>query len=130
MRGVLGALLMVGLLAGCGGVEGGAEPSAAPAESAAGEVQAMACSDCSWLWLRCMRGAPTAEAQAECDASRALCEETFCTYGVGGVESFQRVPTSCFTSEGCGPNELCCLDGTNPMGYCALVCREMPIPVD
>jgi hypothetical protein len=79
MRGVLGALLMVGLLVGCGGVEGGTEPPAAPAD-----------------------------------------------HGVGGVESFQKAPTSCFTQEGCGPNERCCLDGTNPMGYCALVCREMP----
>ncbi len=81
MRRSLGALLIAGLLAACGGVDTGAETQPAQEDGAAGDVTAMACSDCPWLYVRCMSRATTPEAQATCEEARLLCEETFCTYG-------------------------------------------------
>lgn len=37
-----------------------------------------ACSDCPWLFVRCMRMADTPEKEQACEEARALCEETFC----------------------------------------------------
>lgn len=38
-----------------------------------------ACSDCDWLWLRCMRNAGhDPEREQQCEESRQLCVETFC----------------------------------------------------
>ncbi|MEH6419146.1 hypothetical protein [Pseudomonas sp. CGJS7] len=37
------------------------------------------CSDCGWLFVRCMSHADTPEKEQECEDARALCEETFCT---------------------------------------------------
>jgi hypothetical protein len=73
MRGFVGAVLALGLLAGCGGAEGdtGAEKA---------EVEAMAlCSDCQWLYVRCMSRAKTPEAKASCEEGRLDCEATWCT---------------------------------------------------
>jgi hypothetical protein len=76
---VVGIMLVAGLLTGCGGSELDTEVGAAPVGDESGEVTAMACSDCPWLWLRCMRNANgSPEREAMCDESRALCEETFC----------------------------------------------------
>ncbi|ALN88106.1 hypothetical protein LC55x_4858 [Lysobacter capsici] len=38
-----------------------------------------ACSDCPWLFVRCMSHADTPEQEHDCEDARALCEETFCT---------------------------------------------------
>jgi hypothetical protein len=38
-----------------------------------------ACSDCPWLFVRCMSHADTPEQEQVCEDARALCEETFCT---------------------------------------------------
>ncbi|KWS06126.1 hypothetical protein AZ78_3680 [Lysobacter capsici AZ78] len=38
-----------------------------------------ACSDCPWLFVRCMSHADTPEQEHECEDARAMCEETFCT---------------------------------------------------
>lgn len=38
-----------------------------------------ACSDCPWLYVRCMRLADTPEKEQQCEEARLLCEETFCT---------------------------------------------------
>lgn len=38
-----------------------------------------ACSDCGWLFKRCMSRADTIEKAQECEYARADCEETFCT---------------------------------------------------
>ncbi|WP_426754588.1 hypothetical protein [Myxococcus sp. Y35] len=75
MRGLVGAVLAVGLLMGCGGIEEAAEPQGVGDN---GEVQAMACSDCGWLFVRCMSRAQTPEAEQQCEESRLLCEFTFC----------------------------------------------------
>ncbi len=78
MRGLLGAVLAAGLLMGCGGTEDVAESAAPQGIDARGEVEAMACSDCGWIYNRCMRNAPTMEAAEQCEESRLLCEFTFC----------------------------------------------------
>ncbi|MFY0579993.1 hypothetical protein ACN28S_42240 [Cystobacter fuscus] len=75
---VMGIMLVAGLLAGCGGIEGDTEAGSAPAGGESAEVSAQACSDCGWLFVRCMSRASTNEAAAQCEESRALCEETFC----------------------------------------------------
>jgi len=75
---VMGIMLVAGLLAGCGGIEGDTEVGSAPAGGESAEVSAQACSDCGWLFVRCMSRASTNEAAAQCEESRALCEETFC----------------------------------------------------
>lgn len=78
MRGILGVLL-VGLMAGCGGVEGASGPWTPSADGVAGEVEAMAtCADCHNLYVRCMSRATTPEAKANCEAGRMDCEATFC----------------------------------------------------
>jgi len=37
-----------------------------------------ACSDCHWLYVRCMSRATTPERVAQCEQGRQDCEETFC----------------------------------------------------
>lgn len=75
---VMGIVLAVGLLAGCGGTEFDPEAATAPVAGEGAEVHAQGCSDCGWLYRRCMSRASTNEAARECEESRALCEETFC----------------------------------------------------
>ena len=76
---VLGITLVAGLLAGCGAGIEDMEAGAAPAMGdERGEVTALACSDCSWLFVRCMSRAQTTEGAQQCEAARADCEETFC----------------------------------------------------
>ncbi|ATB50256.1 hypothetical protein [Corallococcus macrosporus] len=75
MRGLVGAVLAVGLLMGCGGIEDAAAPQGL---DESGEVQAMACSDCGWLFVRCMSRAQTPEAEQMCEEARLVCEYTFC----------------------------------------------------
>ncbi|MFP2960077.1 hypothetical protein ACLEPN_20180 [Myxococcus sp. 1LA] len=78
MRGLAGAVLAIGLLMGCGGIEDAADAPAAHGSDARGEVEAMACNDCGWIYQRCMRNAPTIEQAEACEESRLLCEFTFC----------------------------------------------------
>ncbi len=78
MRRLVGMVLAVGLLVGCGVNEEDAGLQSPPVSDPQGDVEAMACNDCGWLWVRCMSRAQTPEAEQECDASRLLCEETFC----------------------------------------------------
>ncbi|WP_257458879.1 hypothetical protein [Archangium lipolyticum] len=68
MRAMIGALLLTGLLAGCGGTE-----METPAT-----VKAASCDDCHWLYVRCMSRATTAEAKENCEIGRMDCEATFC----------------------------------------------------
>ncbi|MCE9666333.1 hypothetical protein LY474_00790 [Myxococcus stipitatus] len=75
---VMGIMLVAGLLTGCGGIEDTEIGSAPLNGDESGEVSAMACSDCPWLFVRCMSRAQTPEAEQACEESRALCEETFC----------------------------------------------------
>ncbi len=71
MRGILGVLLLLGVLAGCGGVDADAEPQAG--------IEAMAtCSDCHNIYVRCMSRATTPEAKANCEAGRIDCEWSYC----------------------------------------------------
>lgn len=73
MRGLVGAVLALGLFVGCGGAE--ADTSGEKAE-----VEAMAlCSDCSWLYVRCMSRAQTPEAKENCEYGRLDCEATWCS---------------------------------------------------
>lgn len=37
-----------------------------------------ACSDCHWLFVRCMSRADTPEKKQSCEEGRVTCEETFC----------------------------------------------------
>jgi hypothetical protein len=75
---VMSIMLVAGLVAGCGGVADGTELGAPAAGGEGSEVRAEACNDCHWLYVRCMSRASTNEAAAQCEESRALCEETFC----------------------------------------------------
>ncbi|MCP3098793.1 hypothetical protein LZ198_07885 [Myxococcus sp. K15C18031901] len=76
---VMSIMLVAGLLTGCGAGIDEVEPGAAPSTGGErGEVTAQACSDCSWLYVRCRSRAQTPEAAQECEDARALCEETFC----------------------------------------------------
>lgn len=78
MRGLVGVVLAVGLLAGCGAVEEEAGLQSPQASDARGEVEAMACNDCDWLFVRCMSRAQTPEAEQACEASLLDCRQTFC----------------------------------------------------
>ncbi|MDY7226516.1 hypothetical protein [Hyalangium rubrum] len=72
MRSLMGAVLAVGLLVGCGGIEG--------EQDSKSDVEAMAlCSDCHWLYVRCMSRAATPEAKQNCEFGRMDCEATWCT---------------------------------------------------
>ncbi|ATB28478.1 hypothetical protein [Melittangium boletus] len=75
---VVSIMLVAGLLAGCGGIESDTEVGSASIGGESAEVSAQACNDCGWLFVRCMSRASTNEAAAQCEESRALCEETFC----------------------------------------------------
>ncbi|QSQ24196.1 hypothetical protein JY651_04280 [Pyxidicoccus parkwayensis] len=81
---IMGALLMAGLLSGCGGAEGQAEPKS-------GVEQQALCSDCDSLFVRCMSRAKTPEAQAACEASLADCREAWCGPGAGGEAEAQEL---------------------------------------
>ena len=71
MRAMIGALLLTGLLAACGGVEMQTETP--------DTVEALAtCSDCHNLYVRCMSRATTPEARENCEYGRMDCEATFC----------------------------------------------------
>ena len=80
---VMRFMLVAGLMAGCGGVEADVQAEAVPASAEGAEVSAQGCIDCPWLYRRCMSRASTNEAAAQCEASRAECEETFCGYNAG-----------------------------------------------
>lgn len=94
MRRTLLTLLFILGISACGGApysessysaDRSPENQSAHADDAANDVVAMACSDCPWLFVRCMSRATTPEAKASCEESRLLCEETFCTYGAAGA---------------------------------------------
>lgn len=79
MRGLVGAVLAVGLLMGCGGIEGEAELQAAHSEDSGSDVKAAGlCEDCHWIYVRCMSRATTPEAQMNCEYGRMDCEATWC----------------------------------------------------
>lgn len=51
---VMGIMLVAGLMTGCGGGIEDTGFGSAPAGDERGEVAALACNDCSWLFVRCM----------------------------------------------------------------------------
>jgi hypothetical protein len=76
----MGMMLVAGLLAGCGGTAGELEPVSAPTGDEQSEVGATAlCSDCDWLFVRCMSRATTAEQEQNCEGAREDCRATWCT---------------------------------------------------
>ncbi|MFP2904387.1 hypothetical protein ACLESD_04895 [Pyxidicoccus sp. 3LFB2] len=82
MRAMIGALLLAGLMAGCGGAVAEPEPETP------GTVEATAlCSDCSWIYVKCMGRATTPEARQNCEYGRIDCEETWCTGLLAGEDA-------------------------------------------
>jgi hypothetical protein len=111
MRVLISVVLAVGLLSGCGG--GNIEESVEPQPQQEGTVEAMACSDCDWLWLRCMRNATTPEAQQACDASRLDCQYTFCPCpGLGCPARDGEVQQASACTDACDAKLNTCLNGS------------------
>jgi hypothetical protein len=113
MRGLVGVVLAVGLLVGCGGIEADAEPQAPNAGDARAEVGAMGCGDCDWLFVRCMSRATTAEAEQQCEASRLDCQQTFCECPGLGCPSARpgQVQQASACSDACDAKLNSCLNG-------------------
>lgn len=87
---VMAVVLATGLLAGCG------VPPEASEEVAEVEAAAL-CSDCGWLYVRCMSRAQTPEAREMCEGGRRDCEETWCTGPALEVEQANACVTNCDT---------------------------------
>ncbi|AKQ65984.1 hypothetical protein A176_002896 [Myxococcus hansupus] len=101
--------LVAGLLAGCGGVEGSQQDSAQTPEVEAAAL----CSDCGWLYVRCMSRAQTAEAKEMCEYGRMDCEATWCTAAAPEVEQANACVQQCDTRL-----NQCLRLGTTPLGTC------------
>ncbi|MFP2959980.1 hypothetical protein ACLEPN_19655 [Myxococcus sp. 1LA] len=87
---VMAVVLAAGFLTGCG------VPEEAPEGSAEVESAAL-CSDCGWLYVRCMSRAQTPEARELCEFGRADCEATWCTGAAPEVEAAGVCETTCDT---------------------------------
>jgi hypothetical protein len=74
MRAILGALLLSGLLAGCGGPDVATETES----KTPGTVTAASCEDCQWIYVRCMSSAETPGEMESCEIMRMDCEAIFC----------------------------------------------------
>ncbi|AEI67526.1 hypothetical protein [Corallococcus macrosporus] len=87
---VMAVVLAAGFLTGCG------VPEEAP-EGAAEVESAALCSDCGWLYVRCMSRAQTPEARENCEYGRADCEATWCPGAAPEVEAAGVCETACDT---------------------------------